>query len=715
MLPENFIALSENISNQPEGVLESRRAQPAQSTPPPVPETINGLESRRLLPALLLLFVGSGCAALIYEIVWLQLLQLVIGLTTVSLGVLLGAYMGGMCLGSYLLPRLVSARRHPLRVYALLEAGIGVIGIAILFGMPWVSQIYTAVGGSGFGGIVVRCVVAGVCLVPPTLLMGATLPAMSRWVETTPQGVSWLGFFYGGNIGGAVFGCLLAGFYLLRMHDMAFATYIAAGINATVAVLALILAALAPFKPAAEAGRSYGSTESRPTESRPADSRPAGTAGRGFGAVYVAIALSGLAALGAEVVWTRLLALTFGATVYTFSIILAVFLVGLGLGSSLGSVVARLSARPRLAFGVCQLLLAGAVAWAAWIITASLPNWPINPTLASSPWYTFQLDVARCLWAILPAPILWGASFPLALAAVSSRGQDPGRLVGGVYAANTVGAILGSLCFSLLLIPLAGTKGCQQVLILLSAVSGLVVLAPMLWRKAAAAGQAQEAPLGAPGAVVLAAGVALAVLLVCHVGELPWGVVAYGRFTATYGDSFAPGRAVKEEDVPHGGSGWNTYCEYVGEGLNGTVAVTMRTDGVRSFHSAGKVQASNDPRDMRLQRMLGHISALAFPDPKNVLVVACGAGVTAGSFIPHTNIQRIVICDIEPLVPKYVAPMFSTENYSVVDNKRVEMVHDDGRHFIRTTKEKFDVITSDPIDPWVNRVRSNDIKNFSFE
>ena len=96
----------------------------------------------------------------------------------------------------------------------------------------------------------------GFCLVPPTLLMGATLPAMSRWVETTPQGISWLGFFYGGNIGGAVFGCLLAGFYLLRMHDMAFATYVAAGINATVAVLALILAWLTPFKPKAEAAVS---------------------------------------------------------------------------------------------------------------------------------------------------------------------------------------------------------------------------------------------------------------------------------------------------------------------------------------------------------------------------------------------------------------------------------------------------------------------------
>jgi spermidine synthase len=408
-----------------------------------------------------------------------------------------------------------------------------------------------------------------------------------------------------------------------------------------------------------------------------------------------------LAALGAEVVWTRLLALMLGATVYTFSIILAVFLVGLGLGSSLGSVVARLTARPRLAFGICQLLLAGAVAWTAWMITASLPNWPIKLDMAgTSPRFIFQMDVACCLWAILPAPLLWGASFPLALAAVSRKGQDPGRLVGGIYAANTVGAIVGALGFSLLLIPLVGTQAAQRVLILLSTVSGLVVLAPLLWRKRPPAGQEQEAPLGAAGAVTMTGALVLAVVLAWNVGVLPWGVVAYGRYVASYAEQLAPG-IVEEKAVPSGGGGPTTYCEYVGEGLNGTVAVTMRTDGVRSFHSAGKVQASNDPRDMRLQRMLGHISALAFPNPTNVLVVACGAGVTAGSFIPHTNIQRIVICDIEPLVPKYVTPRFSKENYSVVANPRVQVVHDDGRHFIRTTKEKYDVITSDPIDPWV--------------
>src|SRR5881296_2072585 len=207
----------------------------------------------RFLPSLLMMFVGSGCSALIYEIVWFQLLELVIGSSTVSLGILLGTFMGGMCLGSLLFPRLISRTYHPLRVYALLELTIGVIGLAILFAMPLVAGAYTVWAGSGFFGLVIRSIVAGVCLIPPTLLMGATLPAISRWVETTPAGVSWLGFFYGGNIGGAVIGSLLTGFYLLRVHDIAVATFVAVTINAIVAVLSLSLARATSYSPAAEA------------------------------------------------------------------------------------------------------------------------------------------------------------------------------------------------------------------------------------------------------------------------------------------------------------------------------------------------------------------------------------------------------------------------------------------------------------------------------
>ncbi len=208
---------------------------------------------QRFLPSLFVLFMGSGCAALVYEVVWLQLLQLVIGSTAVSLGVLLATFMGGMCLGSLLLPRLVSTRWHPLRVYALLELGIGGISLAVLFGMPQVESIYVRSAGHGFPSVLLRGVVAGVCLLPPTLLLGATLPAIARWVQTDAKGVSWLGFFYGGNLAGAVSGCLLAGFYLLRVYDMAVATYVACAINLLVAGLALVLAAVEPYHPAPDA------------------------------------------------------------------------------------------------------------------------------------------------------------------------------------------------------------------------------------------------------------------------------------------------------------------------------------------------------------------------------------------------------------------------------------------------------------------------------
>ena len=139
------------------------------------------MTSRRFLPALLLLFVGSGCAALIYEVVWFQLLQLVIGSSAVSMAVLLGTFMGGMCLGSYLLPRYIARRDHPLRVYAYLELGIGAFGLLIFFGMPIVNSLYTAWAPGGVAGIIMRGIFATICLLPPTLLMGATLPAISRW------------------------------------------------------------------------------------------------------------------------------------------------------------------------------------------------------------------------------------------------------------------------------------------------------------------------------------------------------------------------------------------------------------------------------------------------------------------------------------------------------------------------------------------------------
>src|SRR4030095_10546989 len=153
---------------------------------------------RRFTFWILLLFVGSGGSALIYEVVWFQLLELVVGATAVSLGVLLATFMGGLCAGSLLLPRFVPLTVHPLRVYARLELGIGALGLMVLFGLPVLGNLYVANASPGFLSMLLRALLAIICLLPPTILMGATLPAIARLIESTPSGVSWLGFFYGG-------------------------------------------------------------------------------------------------------------------------------------------------------------------------------------------------------------------------------------------------------------------------------------------------------------------------------------------------------------------------------------------------------------------------------------------------------------------------------------------------------------------------------------
>ena len=647
----------------------SKRSRPTEVR---VSEFEEAAPTKPLLPLVVLLFVGSGCAALIYEIVWFQMLTLNVGSSAISLAVVLGTFMGGMCLGSLLLPKFISPREHPLRVYALLEAGIGVMGLLILFLLPYIGGVYTAIGGPGLSGLILRGVVCAIVLLPPTVLMGATLPAIARWVEATPRGVSWLGFFYGGNIAGGVTGCLLAGYYLLRVHDVTVATFAAFALNMIVAGAGLLLAKATEYRPA--------------VEPVPAETDTA-VAASGWWPVYVAIAISGLTALGSEVVWTRLLSLTLGGTTYTFSLILAVFLTGLGIGSTIGSVLARSVANPRTALGVCQLLVMFALAWAALMLSKGLPYWPVNPELSRSPWYTFQIDVTRALWVVLPGAILWGASFPLALAGVGRHERDPGRLVGRVYAANTVGAIVGALFASLLVIAWVGTQNAQRIMILVAAISAALLLIPSF---ANVTGKMSFSPKSGLWAGVI---LLFASWLAYSVSAIPPLLVAYGRYMVTWLDH--PREIV-----------------FVGEGMNSSMAVTRLPNGVLNYHNAGKVQASSEPQDMRLQRMLGHMTTLIPENTKSVLVIGCGAGVTAGAVSIDPNVDRVVIAEIEPLVPQVVSRHFGEHNFHVVDNPKVDVQVDDARHWLLTTDEKFDAITSDPFDPWVKGAATLYTKEF---
>ena len=527
-------------------------------------------ETRPYLFLLVLLFFGGGCAAAIYEVVWFQMLQIVIGSSAISLGVLLGTFMGGLCLGSTLASIFLNSRRHPMRVYALLELSIGAFGLLLLVAMPYLSDIYIKVSR---GHIVVRIVIACMSLLPPTIAMGATLPTVSRWMENSRIAVSWIGFFYTGNLVGAVTGALIAGFYLLRVFDVYTATWIAAAINLVLAIAAGMIA-----------------DRTRPVGSDFEDDSPVEDV-RGSSPVYVAITLSGATALSAEVLWTRVLSLAFGATVYTFSLILAAFLIGLGLGSSVGSVLARRSNfRPRMMLAWCQVLLCVGIVWAAHMLTEAMPYWPTDAAVTKSAWLTFRQDFFRSLIVVLPAAALWGASFPLALASLVATRQNISRLVGRVYAANTAGAIAGAIGTSLLLAKSLGTQHTQQLLIIVAAISGFIAL--LGTRRGVDSGSSRSLFPYAEGIAITIS----AVLLIMDVSPVPAVLIAYGRRSAEW---------VATSKVADTGS-----IIYTGEGLNDFVAVSRAGNGDLYFHASGKVQASTATQDLRLQLLLAHLSHL---------------------------------------------------------------------------------------------------------
>ena len=610
-----------------------------------------------LLPLVLLLFTASGCAALIYEVVWYQMLQLAIGASAVSLGILLATFMGGLCLGSWCLPRLARTGTHPLKVYALIELGIGICGVAVLWGLPLIDDVYFAGDQGGFAGMLMRGGLCAICLLAPTFLMGASLPAISRFITATPRGVAWWGWLYAGNTLGAVAGCLLAGFYLLRFHDMAVATYVAVAINAAIALASFLLAKAAPAVSLtmAEDGANVATAEES------GDPLP----------VYLVIGLSGAAALGAEVVWTRQLGMLFDGTTYAFSLILAVFLIGLGIGSGLGALALRhLRARPAL--GWCQILLAVAIAWAAWMISRVLPFLPEPRSLNG--WEVALTNLLRSAAALLPAALLWGASFPLAMAAAKRSGDDPARPVARVYAANTFGGIVGALAASLVLIAWIGTRDTQRTMLVLVGIGGLTLLLPGLTRKGALAGAG------------IASATAAIALLAWVLPQQPGELVAFGKQIR----ALAPYAQVLE----------------VQEGRNSSLAITRVGDGSLQISVAGHVEATNEPFDMSLQRMIGHIPALIHPAPAKVLGIGFGAGVSAGSFVPYASVKSITVVEMEPKVPPTSAKYFGPFDNDVKSDPRTHIVYDDGRHFIMTTKEKFDIIASDPLDVWVKGTAS---------
>lgn len=643
-----------------------------------------------------LLFFLSGAAALVYQVVWVRSLTLIFGGSHLAVTAVLSIFMAGLAIGGYVLGRRVDRVEKPLRLYGYLEFGIAAGALAFAALMTVYPSLYVALARgrdeATFYLSAVRMLFAVVALIVPTILMGGTLPVVSRFVSRQPEQLrSHLSFLYGFNTLGAVLGALLAGFVFLRVYSVSTTLYIAVVTNVIIGVLSLVLqekatGISAPGLADAEPAAARAGSPPRGDEGREAPRR------RSLELVLWGIGISGFCALGYEVLWTRVLTIAIGASVYGFTIILVAFLTGIALGSaSYGAFVKVFriglpSTRTLvLWFGLTQVVI-GATALLVTVYLRDIPansirvlNYFVETGLASfgaRAWAHFALAF---LYMVVPA-FFMGVAFPIAGEALARHRRAVGRAVGEVLAYNTVGAILGAGVSGLVLIHLVGIERSLQVLTVVNIGLGLAVVASLL------------RPTWAPAAVGAASLAVVAFLALAPDVARVWDRNYFAIFRSNQPEAFRTPEMVREAVE-------NTDVLYYAEGVESIVSVIRVKGGEKAFLTNGRVEASSHLQAQQVQYTLGHLPMLLHPGPKDVLVVGMGSGMTAGATAVHPSVERVTIVEIEKAVFG-VARAFEEFNHGVLDHPKVRVVVNDGRNFLLTTDRTFDVITADPIHPW---------------
>jgi spermidine synthase len=618
------------------------------------------------------LFVVSGACALTYQVVWSRLLAQIFGVTAFAVSTVLVSFMGGMALGAGLLGKRADLTPRPLRMFAILEAGIGLYALAL----PWLLRLMDVVYASLWPVLpdsflvrsISRFVLCLALLLVPTMLMGATLPALGQGLlrNRSALGVG-IGLLYFVNTLGAAIGCFLAGFVLLPHLGLTRTTLLAFAGNATVASIAFLL----DRRGAAQSTDSGGDPEFV-ADVGPALEPPWWPYAVTFGC--------GLAGLAFEVVWFRVLVMVFGSTVYSFSAMLSVFLTGLALGSIGGGALAdrvrspvRLLAWTQGGIALFSLLGALAVNWMPFqflrlLLAFGLDFSGINTT-------KFILSAV----VLLPAALLFGATFPVVVKLAPVAGRGTGSRIGQVYVWNTVGAILGSFGAGFVLLP---TIGMERTLVLVIVISAILAIGSLA---------AEAGPLHVRTAVPF--GLVLCAMIVVAIVGPRWNRALLGAGVYFEPQMFlADGKAPALEGVLADYQ-LTTYTE----GYNETI-ISYQSPKGRFITVNGSTTASNHFEDMFSQRMLGHLPMALVPGrPRTACIVGLGAGVTAGA-IGLYDVDRLTGLEIEQGV--FVASrFFEKENHGLLDNPKLEVRIDDGRNFLKLTSERFDVISSAPNFP----------------
>ncbi len=616
---------------------------------------------------ILLFFFASGSTGLIYEVVWTRLLTLVMGNTHYSIATVLTTFMAGLALGSYWGGRWIDRQGNPLMIYAFLEALIGIycflIPHLIDLALPLFKWIYINFQDSYTAASFLRFLICAAILILPASLMGATLPIMGKFVTRDPERIGReVGTLYAVNTLGAVVGAFVSAFVLMRLLGIQATIWVAAGLNLTIA-FTIILFFRSPW------------SDRQGVASDDAATRPLSGMAK---AVLMVFGFSGVTALVYQVAWNRIFSLLLGSSVYAFSLILTAFILGLALGTLTFSRWCNRFKDLLKVFGLLQLGI-GLSALIAVPFFSSIPlvnrwvylNWGLG--FSSIQWANFLI-----IFTLIFIPtFLMGGQFPVVIKLVAHRLSSLGRHVGTAYACNTIGTIFGSFIGGFLLIPWLGVQKTIIAAILVNAVLGIFLLV-------------KSKSLSIQTKYYVLPGVLL-IFVFCARGMAPWdkAVISSG--------SFMPYRIA---DLAGALSRENKLLFYK-EGIHTTVTTELAVTGNIFLRVNGKTDASL-AMDMRTQLLSGYLPMFFHDDPKSVLVVGQGSGVTLGA-VEQFPVREIDLVEISPAVIAG-SRFFSPFNHQALDDSRVRLILEDGRHHLTHSDKKYDVIISEPSNPWISGV-----------
>jgi spermidine synthase len=633
-----------------------------------------------------LLFLLSGATGLVYEVTWFRLLFLKLGGTGLSVATVTATFMLGLGLGAWLFGTRLALRMQPVRLYGLLEAIIGLYALVAPSLVTLAGHVDALVLGGeaeGAGARLARFLLAGMVLLPPTICMGGTLPALARLVEQEHHRPGrFVGVLYGLNTLGAVLGAGCAGFLLLPSLGFTLTVHVAAAGNLLLAGTAFLLAS--KWHQAAQA-----KAPPRRVRQKAADE---GAAGQPRLAVLV-YAASGAIAFMLQVAWARILTLIFASSVYAFSLILVIFLTGLGAGAVAAAPLLDRFASPRRALA-WTFALAGTAALLGQGMYERLPGLYLSALMETETGLELGWAAVLAAAIMLPVTLALGAGFPLAvrLATGDARGKTAAR-VGRLYAGNTAGSVVGAFSTALVLIPAFGLAGVVSL-------AGLGAMAVVVLLVLTREGPGKPATIRRAGS---AAGVAVAVCLIWTLFVPGWNRSLMSESVAFWRNRIAEVGEATWDELEDYRTGEKAQLLFYRDGVTATVAVKEeRPEGglpSRYLTVDGKVDASS-LMDMPQQVLLAHLPLMSLDSrDAEVMVIGLASGITTGSVLTHP-VGSVVVLEIEDVVME-ASRFFDQVNLRPLEDPRTQVVLDDARAYLERTDRRFDVISSSPSSPWL--------------